>query len=770
VRLEIALLSALVAAAPTAALAAERIEEVVVRGNQKVEADAITTVLKSQKGSQLDAASVRADIKLLHDLGYFSDIKFLKEPSGDGIRMIVEVVEKPAIGSIQFVGLAEMKEDDFKEKLESKVFTIVNESKINADLRMIEKQYLEKGFYLAKATYKLEPNPNNPNEVNLVFNVEEGGKVLVGDVHILGNQYFSDTEIIDKFYSKPYTRMSNISPPGSVYNDDFVKRDVEVLSYLYKDQGFAEVNVSNPVKIMEEDRRFVRLTLEVEEGIQYSVGGIEFSGDLLYTPEEMKEWMLLKPSELFRFTNFRKDVEMLVDKYGDKGYAFADVNPKHRYDREKKLVYLNYEITKGEKVYFGDFTFIGNTKTRDNVLRRELEVADSELYSGTRLTKSKTNIERLGYFEEVQTLRERDEKNPQILNYKVKVKEKPTGQLQAALGFSPGAEGNQNKWFGQGKYTEENQFGKGWRTSLTGQWNGGKNYSLEVGWTDPRFDDSDWSLGFSAFIRNQVRLVTRDVDIQEARRGGSVTVGRRIYELIRASITYRYSTIKVDSDTALIGNFDESGNESSIILGVARNATNNYIDPSEGSDVRIAQEFTGGGLLGGTRQYLETTASASFYLPIDFSDTYRTYFRFAGDFGLLWQNGDERIPLLTRYRLGGPEDLRGYEQRSVGPKSSILQTPTGQPEEINLGGTKKLLFQAEYFMPIIKEANIKGLLFYDMGRSYAEDETVDLSAMNRDVGFGFRWITPVAPFRFEWAYPIENGEVGDLRFIFYLGY
>lgn len=750
--------------------AAERIEEVVVRGNQKVESDAITTILKSQKGQELDAAVIREDIKRLHELGYFSDIRFLKESAGAGVRIIIEVSEKPAIGAIQFVGLTELKEDDFKDKIESKVYTIVNESKINADLRMIEKQYLEKGFYLARASYKLESTPGNPNEVTLIFTVEEGGKVLVGDVHIIGNVYFNDAELIDKFFSRPYTRLSNLSSPGSVYNDEFVKRDLEVLSYLYKDQGFAEVNVGPPVKIIEEDRRYVRLTFEVEEGIQYRVGGIEFSGDILYPIEEMREWMTLKPNELFRFSLFRKDIETLNDKYGDKGYAFVDVNPKHRYDRENKLVYLNYEITKGEKVYFGDFTFIGNTKTRDNVLRRELEVADSELYSGTRLTKSKANIERLGFFEEVQALRERDEKNPQILNYRFKVKEKPTGQLQAALGFSPGAEGNENKWFGQGRYSEENQSGKGWRTNLTGRWNGGKNYSLELGWTDPRLNDSHWSLGFSTFLRNEVRLVTEGVDIQEERKGGSVTVGRRIFELIRASITYRISVVDVEAKTALIGSFVEEGRENSVIFGVSRNATNNFIDPSEGSDVRIAQEFTGGPLLGGSRQYLETTASAAYFHPIDFSDTYRTYFRFYGDFGLLWQNGDERIPLLTRYRLGGPEDMRGYALRSIGPKSSILQSPTGRPQEINWGGTRKALFQAEYFMPIIKEANIKGLIFYDMGRSFAENESFDLSGFKRDAGFGFRWITPVAPFRFEWAYPIEDGRAGDLRFIFYLGY
>lgn len=752
-------------------LRAQNIEELTVRGNKKVEADAITTTLESQKGTALDSKKIRADILKLHDLGYFSDIKIFKEDlASGGVKLIVEVAEKPAIVKIVFEGMSELKEDDFKEKLETKIYTIVNEGTINTDLRMIEKQYLEKGFYLAKATYKIDANPDSENEVTLTYLIEEGGKVLISDVHILGNEFFSDAEIIDKFFSRPYTRTSNLSAPGSVYNDEFVKRDLEVISFLYKDQGFAEVNVGSPVKIMEEDRRYVQLTFEVEEGLQYSIGGIEVTGDVLYPIEDLREWMTLKDGELFRFSNLRKDIDMLNDKYGDKGYAFVDVDTQHRYDREKRLVYLNYKITKGEKVYFGDFTFIGNTKTRDNVLRRELEVADSELYSGTKLTQSKQNIERLGYFEEVSALRQRDEKDPQILHYKFKVKEKATGQLQAALGFSPGAESSENKWFGQGRYSEENQSGRGWRSNLTGRWNGGKNYSLEVGLTDPRVNDSNWSLGFSAFFRNEVRVVTQEVDIQEERRGGSITLGRRIVELIRASITYQTSVINVDSKTALVGLFLEDGRENSVIFSVYRNGTNNYIDPSEGSDVRLSQEFTGGSLLGGTREYLETRASAAYFYPIDFTDTYRTYFRLYGDFRLLWQNNDNPIPILTRYRLGGAEDMRGYELRSLGPIKKIRRSPGGPATEINWGGTKMNYFQLEYFMPIIKEANIKGLVFADMGRVFDENEAFSFTDYKRDVGFGLRWITPVAPFRFEWAYPIENGRVGDLKFIFYLGY
>lgn len=750
---------------------AQTIKKVSVRGNAKVEASAIETILTSQVGEQLDPNAVRKDILALYDLGYFSDIRILKENVSGGVELIVAVKEKPAIAQISYVGMEELSEDDVKEKLETRIFSIVSESAVASDVRTIEKMYLEKGYFLAKVSYKLVPIEGNDSQVELQFIIDEGGKVLIGEVHILGNKYFSDSELIEKFFSKPYTRTSGISAPGSVYNEDFIKRDAEVLGYLYKDQGFAQVQVGKPVVVMDADRKFVRVTMEVEEGIQYSMGKISFSGDILYEVDEMKEWLNLKEGDLFRFTLFRKDIEMLIDRYGDKGFAFADVNPKPRFDKEKKLVDIEFEITKGEKVYFGEFKFVGNTKTRDNVIRRELAVADGELYSGTKLSFSKRNIERLGFFEEVQTIKSRDEKNPNILHYKFKVKEKPTGQLQAALGFSPAADGTtENRVFGQGRYSEENQSGMGFQTSFTGRWNGGNNYSLELGFRNPRVNDSDWSFGVNGTTRNEVRLIGQDgLQIQESRNGISISLGRRIIELIRASIALRYTKITQDSDRYTPASFLQAGEARSIIFALSRNSTNNFLDPSDGSTIRLAQEFSGGPF-GGNRDFLQTTLDGQYFLPIDFTDTYRTYFRFHGLFGLLWPIGDDPIPLLDRYTLGGPENLRGYRFREVGPKFSFFQSPGGFPREINGGGNRQALVQIEYFFPIIQEANIKGLFFYDTGRVFEEQETFAYEDFVSDVGFGFRWITPVAPFRFEWAYPIEDGKLGDLEFVFFLGY
>lgn len=755
---------------PGVVVGANIVKSLQVEGNRKVESDAVLNILQTKVGDHLSAETVRQDILSLYDLGHFSDIRFFKKPVKGGLQIVVKVKEKPAVVAIRYEGLDELSSDDFKDKMETELFSILDEGSIASDIRMIEKAYLEKGFYLAKASFELVPVPKNPQQVELVITVDEGGKVLVGDVHILGNEYFSDSDLISQFLSKPYTRNSTLSAPGSVYNDDFIKRDTEFMAYLYKDQGFAQVKVASPVTVMDSDRKFVRVTFEVEEGVQYRLGQVSFSGDVLYPKEELKEWMSLKSGDLFRFTLFRKDIEMLIDRYGDKGFAFVDVNPRPRFDPETKQVHLDFAIDKGQKVYFGEFTFSGNTKTRDNVIRRELEVTDGELYSGTRLNLSKRNIERLGFFEEVQTIKKRDPKQPNVLNYRFKVKEKPTGQLQAALGFSPNSDGNENRFFGQGRYSEENQGGQGWKLSVTARWNAGNNYSLDLGFRNPRVDDSYWSFGFNGFTKNEVRELSSDgTQIQEANNGFSISIGKRIWELVRASIGVKFTKISQTSDVYVFPRFKQDGQARGLVLSLSRNSTNNYLDPSEGSDLRLTQQITGG-VFGGDRNYYETSLDGSYYYPVDFSDTYRTYFRLHGRFGFLWAMEDETIPLFNRYTLGGPESLRAYKFRSVGEKFSVYKGPSGSATEITYGGNKEALFQLEYFFPVIREANIKGLFFYDTGRVFREDQEVEFKDFTSDVGFGFRWITPVAPFRFEWAYPIENGELGNLEFVFYLGY
>lgn len=760
------------AEAEPVAATGEIVQELVVRGNAKVESDAILTLLKTRKADPLSPLTIQDDIRTLYELGYFSDVRVFKKPVDGGVQVVIQVVEKPAIVSIAFEGNEEVTEETINEKLETKLYTIVNEATITADVRMIEKLYAEKGYYLARVTYTLEKKGDS--EVGLIFHVDEGGKVLVGSVEILGNQYFTDGEIINGapgLASRPYTRSTAFSS-SSLYQEDFVKRDLEYISFIYRDQGFAEVKVAKPFQFLDVDRDFVRLTFQVEEGLQYDVGSIDVSGDLLFTKEELFEKMQLKPGDLFRYSKFSRDIEMLVEKYGDLGYAYADVDPQVKHDREKKIVHINYNITKGEKVYFGKMTILGNTKTRDNVIRREFEIADSELYSGTGLANTRNNINRLGYFDEVQLVKERDEQQQNLLNLNIKVKERPTGQLQAAIGYTPASSGTEgSQFFGQGRYDEKNQSGLGYSTNLSGKWNGEENYSLDIGFSNPRVNDSQWSAGTTAFYSNQKINYLDDTVVDERRVGGSVFVGRRIIELIRARVTYKLQRIERDAgEVYLLPRFQEEGIASSMIFSLLRSDVDNYIDPTSGTEFTLSQNFTGGEILRGDQKYMESSADATAYLPIDFSDTYRTYFKLHGLVSYIYPMGDEPVPFSERYRLGGYNDMRGFGYWKIGPKFSLLRSPGGKRSEINKGGDKKMLYQLEYFMPLIPEAGIKALVFTDWGRVYDDNEAIAFKDFEKDVGFGFRWITPIAPFRFEWAYPIEDGKLGDMEIIFYIGY
>lgn len=756
----------------TYAAEATTVVELKVRGNGKVESDAIVTLLKTRQGDPLNLKTVRDDIRTLYDLGYFSDVRILKKDVPGGIQLVIQVAEKPAITKIEFKGMEEVTEDSLKDKLKTKLYTIVNESTVTSDLRVIEKEYAEKGYYLSRAHYNIEKS--GPNEVTLVYVVEEGGEVRVGEVFILGNKFFSEANIINELALKPVTRgsaySSSASPGASLFKEEYLKRDTEFISYYYRDWGFAEVKIAKPVVNLDPDREYVRVTFQVEEGIQYNVGAIDVSGDLLFTKEELFEAMKLKPGALFKYSFFTGDIEMLVDKYGDLGYAYVDVNPKTTFNREKKTVDINYEITKGEKVYFGDMTVIGNTKTRDNVVRREMTVHDSELYSGTRLTKSKKDIERLGFFEEVQVIKERDQSQSNLMHLKFKVKEKPTGQLQAAVGFTPGQGTAENNWFGQGRYDEKNQSGHAYELNLTARWNGQRNYDLTSEFFNPRVNDSQWSSGVSAFLRNSVRQVLEDVDVQERRIGASTSLGRRIIELIRGTMIYQIQKTTQTTEDFLLDKFQEAGISSSMAFKLSRNSLDNRLDPTSGTDVSASHKITGGSVLRGDFEYQEDTINSAFYVPLDFTDKYRTYFKFSGIMSYIYQLKDKPVPQFERYRLGGYDDLRGFDFSSIGPKYNVLQAPGGLSRPFNKGGDKKVVAQAEYFIPVIPEAGIKALIFTDYGRIFDDNEALSISGYERDYGFGFRWITPIAPFRFEWAYPIIDGQAGDMKFIFYIGY
>lgn len=746
---------------------APRITAIEVHGNARVEAEAIVAALQSRRGQLLDKATVQRDLRNLYALGYFSHIEILREDRATGLTLIVRVKEKPAIVAIEFTGLEEIKEEDLRAQLQTELFAIVDENAIADDVQMIERQYAQKGYYLAQVTHTLRARGDN--EQVLSFAVIENHEVKIGAITILGNVRFSDRELIEKFAMRPAARMPTFKAAVN-FQEELLRRDLAFLTAFYRDHGFAEIKVAKPLLRLSRDRRLMDVTYRVEEGAQYNVGSVVLSGDTLPDIAQVREKLLLRAGSLFRFSQFRRDIEMLMDSCGDLGHAYADVNPNTRLDQAEQLVHIDYEITKGEKVYIGKIDIIGNTKTRDNVIRREFEIHDSELYSGTKLSRSKANVERLGFFDAVQISRSRDRQEQDMLNLKVKVKERSTGQLQGALIFTPGSGAGRSGWAGQGRYDEKNQSGRGWSTNLTGKWDGRNNYTLSLGFTNPRLYDSHWSLGTSAFYMQESRRYANREFIEESRRGGTFSLGRKLFEHVYASATWKLQQTALHSDTYVLQKFREEGLASSLKLSLSRNAVNDFLEPSDGSQISLSQVISGGPILRGDKKFLETSLDAAYYYPVDFVEGYRTYFRLRGLFSYIYPLGGAPVPFLARYRLGGFNDMRGYPYWEIGPKFYVMRDPDNTSVEYNRGGNRKLLLQAEYFVPLIQEARIKALVFADVGRVYDDHDSLSLRDLYSDVGFGLRWVTPIAPLRFEWAFPFERGKLGDMEFIFYLGF
>ena len=410
----------------------------------------------------------------------------------------------------------------------------------------------------------------------------------------------------------------------------------------------------------------------------------------------------------------------------------------------------------------------GNTKTRDNVIRRELEIGDGDLYSRIGLRESKQGIERLGFFESVQVVKERDKFDQNKINLKINVKEKPTGQLQAALGYTPSGD-TAAAFFGQGRYEEKNQSGKGWNVSATGKTDGKKNYNLNLAFGDPRVNDSLWSFGFNVGYEHKT-LISYGIDVSEERKSAGIRVGRNLFEMVRGSIGLTYSDIVQTTDEYLDDIYTLDGNTFTTAFNLTRRVVDNYIDPTEGTGLLLRHAF-----ITGDYEYMESTAAGKYYVPIYYTDTYKTHFKFNLELGQLLPFKGSAVPISERYKLGGANSIRGYPANTITPTFALWRTPfdLDSSSAFPKGGDRKFLFQAEYYMPLIPQAGIKGLLFFDIGKVYDNQDQFDLvlKDMKKDIGFGIRWVTPVAPFRFEWAFPIdEDGNLGDHELIFNIGY
>jgi outer membrane protein insertion porin family len=494
------------------------------------------------------------------------------------------------------------------------------------------------------------------------------------------------------------------------------------------------------------------------------VGEIDFAGDLLYSRAELYEAIQLNNQEVFSYEALQKDLSELQAKYGDLGYAFANVIPRTRINEKDRKVDVTFEFDKGNKVYFGQINIIGNTKTRDKVLRRELKVREGELYNETRRRQSLENIQRLGFFDEVNFKTSTPPEKPDQLNVDIVVKERNTGSVQLGAGY-----GSVTGFTLQGQVNQSNFMGKGQKLSA------GLNISKDLSsynfnFTEPYFQDTQWSLGVDLY---QTKTGLSDYD--ERRMGAAFRFGHPLAEDLTATVRLKYEESKLDpisgfvngnskliTDYTLFPLETANGDTRSVTGYLEYDQRNDRFSPNKGVYFSSSFEYAN---FGGALKYSKGNLTARYFKKVFWEVVWRNNLSYS----FLSALDGGTPPFTETFKLGGPYSLRGYNFFRIGKTKfsenifndndyKLLYPDDNARRRVatrTYGGEQMALYQLEFEFPLIAEAGIKGVTFFDAG--LAEDQ-VSVADLYSDVGFGFRWFSPIGPLRFEWGFPMRSSD------------
>lgn len=721
-----------------------KVSDIQIEGNSRVETSSIRSAIGIDAGDQVTLGDVDEALHNIFNLGRFEDVSAeLTEIQGAKIITFI-VKELPLVRQIEFQGNKELKRDKLRPLVTFRIPSLYDREEVKSSVEEIKKAYIEDGYHAARIKTNLKTDINN--EATLVFDINEGDKVLIRKITFVGNTVFDKGDLIDVIETRERWFLSWITGRGA-YLKDTMDIDIERIKAAYHDAGYQDVKVK-PAEVTLVDDKYLDIMIEIDEGPQYHVGKVNVSGDLMYSEEQLLQGVKLKPGDVFSREELRNSIVALTDLYADNGYVNANVAPLTNKDRQNLLIDLNLEIEQGTQVYVERIKIRGNTKTRDKVIRREIPIVEGDLYSARRVKDANRRVRNLGYFDEVNVTNQPGSAEDQTV-LDVAVTERPTGTFSIGVGYS-----SVDKLIAQGSLSQDNFLGYGWKLRLSGSL-GSTSTTYTLGLTDPYFLDTDWTLGFEVYKSER-----EYDDYDDYRTGGAIKAGHPVTRNSKVYLTYRYEQkeiLNIDPfvTSAIILDAEGESTLSSITAEWVRNSTDYYQDPSRGGISRVSLEYAG---LGGTDNFIKSMASHRHFFPLFWG----TVFSVHGEVGYVTATTDDDVPLGEKFYLGGIRTLRGFKTREVGPTDPV------DPTEY-IGGEKMGYFNFEYLFPIAEDLGVKGVLFYDTGNAWTDDEEY-FSDMRNAVGAGIRWLSPLGPLRFEWGYNLSprDGEK-DSVFEFTIG-
>jgi outer membrane protein insertion porin family len=713
----------------------QKIVKIEIKGNRKIEASAILQQIKSKAGKPFWEADISADIKTIFKMGFFLDVTADAISTPEGKEVTFTVQEKGLISDIRINGNKALSKGDIQEVLTIKVKQNLNQEKIKADVEKIKNLYETKGYNNAEITDKVEKD--GEKDFRIIFDIKENGKIYVKSITFEGNEAYSSKELKNMMSSSEYTIFSFFSDSGMLKREQ-LKQDIQKLNAYYFNNGFINSQVGEPE--ITHDEKGIYIKIKIKEGKRFKFGKIEISGDSLIKPRpELLQALKIKEGNNYDRESLSKDIDFLTQACNDEGYAIADVNPKVNIREKEQLVDIDFQLKKGELVYINRINITGNAVTRDKVIRRQLEVVEGNLYSSSKLKNSYGNLNRLRYFEEVDFQTEKKpDKNEMDIN--IRVKEKNTGMFMVGAGYSATEQA-----IIMAQIVQQNFLGYGQILSLKASL-GSTTNNYELSFTEP------WLLDLPLWSQVTIWKYKRDYDSYSLdTQGAGFTLGYPIWEKISAYAGYNFTINNIGNinyDTATSYIMDQAGQRiaSSVTLSLGRDTTDDNIFPTKGTKTSISVQHAGTPL-GGDTKFTKYSAGATAYYPL-FWDM---VFGAKGRIGYLQNNddSDSRIPINERYVLGGINSLRGL--RYVGIRNS------GSSDV--LGGTSMLVFNFELVFPFIKDAGMKGVVFFDAGNTW--DGGYYLDDLRQTVGLGLRWYSPIGPLRIEYGYVLNRKGLND---------
>lgn len=714
----------------------DKIAKIDIIGNDKIDRGYIMNSIKTKENDPYNIDKLREDIKNIYKTGFFSDVQIDVKDTEKGKIVTFVVIERQTIEAIYIAGNEKVKTNDIKEKLKIKSNTVLNTEKIKESMDEIKKLYASKGYYATKVTYEIDYEKEF--DVSVKFIIEESEQAYIRKIIIKGNKNLKTSQIRSAMSTTEKGIFSWFTGSG-ILDEDALEEDRKNIEGVYHDNGYVKVKIGTPDISISKDGKVITVTLTIEEGDLYRIGKIDFNGDIIFRKEQLINNLKSKQDNTFRSTLFQQDVLTLTDLYQNQGYAFCEISPLTMIDDETKRVNINFEIKKNHEIFINRINILGNTKTRDKVIRRELTFAEGDRFSSTHLKKSKKRLRNTMYFKDTDMkIVKTDE--PDKINLDLTTEERQTGTLSVGVGYS-----TSEKIMFTGNISQENFFGTGRKVYLTAGI-GSITQEFRLTYVEPRTFDLNLDTSYSIF--NYKRIMD---SFDYKKTGGGFGLTRPLTEDLKGNFRYRYERTLVTNieDTASIYVKEQFGTRttSAPSLALTRNTIDDIMNPFIGDTLDTSLEVAGGPF-GGDNYFIKTIASYGQYIPAGFWDS--TFF-VKGTGGAIRPYGGKTIPIYEKFYVGGLYTVRGFKYGEAGPLDSAGEV---------VGGKNQLYFNLEWVFPIYKPAGVKGVLFYDAGAGFDDSDGFMLKGMRAGSGFGIRWFSPLGPIRLELGFNLfpKSGE------------